>query len=106
LVSKVQILRILKDEHFRNLLKRIGPGKMSSTAYDTAWVARIRWFMGCDQPFYYHDRVICTLSAMIALTHRGRRAHDRLQIEKGLQALERITSGATQDWHLIQMEPL
>ncbi|MDP1615243.1 MAG: hypothetical protein Q8L68_05540, partial [Methylococcales bacterium] len=39
---------------------------------------------------------ISTLAAMIALTQRGRRAHDKLQIEKGMLALERITSGATQ----------
>jgi len=106
----------IKDE-IQNLLKEIGPGKMSSTAYDTAWVARLgeidwelssqalNWISenqlsdgswGAEQPLYYHDRVICTISAMIALTHRGRRAKDRSKIEKGLQALERITSGATQ----------
>jgi len=32
--------------------------------------------------------VISTLAAMIALTHRGRRARDRQQIDKGLLALE------------------
>lgn len=104
------------NEEIQKILKEFGPGKMSSTAYDTAWVARLgeidwelssgalNWLCehqlsdgswGAEQPFYYHDRVICTLSAMIALTHRGRRAKDRSQIEKGLQALERITSGAT-----------
>jgi halimadienyl-diphosphate synthase len=105
------------EEEVQKLLKEIGPGKMSSTAYDTAWVARlgeydwelsnkaINWLCenqlfdgswGAAQPFYYHDRVICTLSAMIALTYQGRRAKDRTQIEKGLLALERVTSGATQ----------
>lgn len=105
------------EEEVQHLLKEIGPGKMSNTAYDTAWVARLgevdwelsnqalNWLCehqlsdgswGAEQPFYYHDRVISTLSAMIALTYRGRRAKDRFQIEKGLQALERITSGATQ----------
>ena len=105
------------EDEFQKLLKEIGPGKMSSTAYDTAWVARLgevdwelsskalNWLCehqlydgswGAEKPFYYHDRVISTLSAMIALTYRGRRAQDRYQIEKGLQALERITSGATQ----------
>jgi halimadienyl-diphosphate synthase len=105
------------EAEIQTLLKEIGPGKMSSTAYDTAWVARlgsIDWELSsrslgwiCDNQlsdgswgakdvFYYHDRVICTLAAMIALTHRGRRAFDKTQIEKGLMALERITSGATQ----------
>ena len=99
------------------LLRELGVGKMSSLAYDTAWVARLgeidwelssnalEWLCanqlpdgswGAREPFYYHDRVISTLSAMIALTYRGRRARDRAQIEKGLLALEKITSGATQ----------
>jgi halimadienyl-diphosphate synthase len=105
------------EEEVQKLLKEIGPGKMSCTAYDTAWVARlgeIDWNLsskaltwlcenqlpdgswGTKMPFYYHDRVISTLAAMIALTYRGRRAQDKTQIEKGLLALERITSGATQ----------
>jgi len=91
------------------LLKQLGPGKMSATAYDTAWVARLggidadlsnralEWLnenqlpdgsWGAPAPYYYHDRVISTLAAMIALTHRGRRARDRQQIDKGLLALE------------------
>ena len=105
------------EEETQKLLKEIGPGRMSSTAYDTAWVARLtevdqdlsnrsmEWICenqlpdgswGAKDVFYYHDRIICTLAAMIALTHRGRRARDKHQIEKGLLALERITSGATQ----------
>lgn len=104
------------NDEIQKLLQEIGPGKMSSTAYDTAWVARLGEFdwelsngaltwlcehqlpdgsWGAEQPFYYHDRVISTLAAMIALTHRGRRAQDRKQIEKGLLALEQITRGAT-----------
>lgn len=103
-------------EETQKLLKEIGPGQMSSTAYDTAWVARLgeidwdlsnealNWLCehqlpdgswGAEKPFYYHDRVISTLSAMIALTHRGRRIQDRNQIERGLLAIENITSGAT-----------
>jgi halimadienyl-diphosphate synthase len=89
---------------------------MSSTSYDTAWVARmseiepelsnmaLHWLCenqlpdgswGTNQPMYYHDRVVCTLSAMIALTYRGRRAQDKAQIQKGLEALSAITEGAT-----------
>jgi halimadienyl-diphosphate synthase len=105
------------EVEIQNLLKEIGPGRMSSTTYDTAWVARLgeidrdlsnhamEWLCdnqlsdgswGAKDIFYYHDRVICTLAAMIALTQRGRRAHDKKQIENGLLALERMTSGATQ----------
>ena len=105
-----------KREGLYQLLREIGSGKMSSTAYDTAWVARLgeidwelsnqalNWLCenqlpdgswGAKNPFYYHDRVISTLAAMIALTHRGRRTQDKAQIEKGLIALEEMTSGAT-----------
>ena len=99
------------------LIDEIGPGHMASTAYDTAWTARLgeidwnissqslAWLAenqlpdgswGTLAPNYYHDRVLCTLAAMIALTYRGRRGHDKVQIEYGRLALERIVSGATQ----------
>jgi len=99
------------------LIEEIGPGHMASTAYDTAWVARlgeIDWNLsnralawlaenqlpdgswGAPAPVYHHDRVLCTLAAMIALTYRGRRGHDKVQIENGRLALERIVGGATQ----------
>ena len=99
------------------LIEEIGPGHMASTAYDTAWVARLgeidwgvsskalSWLAenqlpdgswGASAPMYYHDRVLCTLAAMIALSYRGRRGHDKVQIENGRLALERIVGGATQ----------
>lgn len=99
------------------LIDEIGPGHMASTAYDTAWAARLgeidwgisskslAWLSenqlpdgswGALAPMYYHDRVLCTLAAMIALTYRGRRGHDKVQIENGRLALERIVGGATQ----------
>ncbi len=98
-------------------IEEIGPGHMASTAYDTAWAARLgeiapeisnrslSWLAenqlpdgswGAPAPMYYHDRVICTLAAMIALTYRGRRGHDKVQIENGRLALERIVGNATQ----------
>ena len=104
-------------ELITKLIDEIGPGHMGSTAYDTAWTARLgevdwglssrclAWLSehqlpdgtwGAAAPMYYHDRVLCTLAAMIALTYRGRRGQDRLQIEKGRLALERIVGGATQ----------
>jgi halimadienyl-diphosphate synthase len=106
----------LEMDDFRSLLRKMGPGLMSSTAYDTAWIARliniepamanssIQWICenqlpdgswGASTPMYYHDRVICTLAAMTVLVQRGRRVQDRVQVEKGLAALEKITSGAT-----------
>ncbi len=102
------------------LLKDIGPGKMASTAYDTAWIARMgdvdwelssqamNWIYenqlpdgswGASEPFYYHDRVISTLAAMIALTYSGKRIQDHKQIERGLLALERIVAGANRGLH-------
>lgn len=100
----------------RQLLRQVGPGKMSAVAYDTAWVARLgemdwelssralTWLCehqlpdgswGAGEPYYYHDRLVSTLAAMIALTQRGRRAQDQAQVERGLLALENITSNVT-----------
>lgn len=105
------------------LIDEIGPGHMASTAYDTAWTARLgeidwsissqslAWLVenqlpdgswGALRPVYYHDRVLCTLAAMIALTYRGRRGHDKVQVENGKLALERILSGATRE---LQLDP-
>src|SRR5512132_4218272 len=99
------------------LIDEIGPGHMGSTAYDTAWAARlgeIDWNLsshalawlsenqlpdgswGAPAPMYYHDRVLCTLAAMIALSYQGRRVRDKARIENGRLALERIVGGATQ----------
>src|SRR5574342_296292 len=99
------------------LIDEIGPRHMPRTAYDTAWAARIddvdwelsshalQWLSenqlpdgswGAPAPMYYHDRVLCTLAAMIALSYMGRRGHDKEQIEKGKLALERIVGAATQ----------
>ncbi len=101
----------------RELLGQIGPGRMANVAYDTAWVARlgeIDWDLshraliwlnehqlrdgswGAQQPFYYHDRIISTLAAMIVLARRGRREQDRRQIQRGLLALEAITANPTE----------
>jgi halimadienyl-diphosphate synthase len=109
-------MMITIDEEIQKLLKEIGPGCMSNTAYDTAWIARlgeIDWDLsstaldwlcenqlsdgswGAGEPFYYHDRVISTLAAMIALTYRGRRNKDKEKIERGLISLDQITSNAT-----------
>lgn len=100
-------------ERVKTLLQRIGPGTMSEVAYDTAWMAMLKevdaglsnhalnWLAthqlqdgswGMEKPFDYHDRVINTLAAMVALTKYGRRAQDHAQIERGLIALEKVTN--------------
>ena len=104
--------------NFQTLLKNLGTGYVSSTAYDTAWAARLidydadlsnralEWLSshqlpdgswGIESPNYYHDRIMCTLAAMISITHRGRRSRDKAQIEKGLMALSQITDNATRE---------
>jgi halimadienyl-diphosphate synthase len=104
------------SESICQLLKETGPGRMSNTAYDTAWLAllgdidrqisnrALDWLCknqltdgswGASEFLYYHDRVICTLAAIIALYKYGKRFQDRTQLEKGIAALERLSSGAT-----------
>ena len=69
----------------KQLLEDIGPGRMLSSAYDTAWIARLvdwdesisrqalNWLRehqlpdgswGASQFSYFHDRLICTLAAI------------------------------------------
>jgi halimadienyl-diphosphate synthase len=100
------------------LLHEIGPGQMTNTVYDTAWVARLGdidsplsnaaldWICehqlpdgswGASVPVHYHDRLTCTLAALVALARRGRRHQDKRRIERGLEALERIAGTATKD---------
>lgn len=90
------------------LLKTIGQGYMMSTAYDTAWVAQlteidealgssaIQWLRenqladgswGASTPRYFHDRLICTLAAAIALSKYGNQT-DTHRIEQAKIALE------------------
>ncbi|HNT75152.1 MAG TPA: prenyltransferase/squalene oxidase repeat-containing protein [Anaerolineae bacterium] len=97
----------LRDE-VHDLLRKIGPGQMMTTAYDTAWVARLielgdplghralDWLRehqledgswGAEYPIYHHDRVICTLAAMNALARRNRPA-DRPRLRRAESALE------------------
>ena len=105
------------EVEIQRLSADIGTGTKSITAYDTAWVARlgeIDWDLssralswlcehqqidgswGADGIYYYHDRVISTLAAMISLERQGRRRKDTKQVKNGLLALEQIISGVTQ----------
>lgn len=102
-------------EQMKQVLKDAGMGKCSRSVYNTAWVARLgdldrtlsnqalNWLAenqlpdgswGAVAPVNYHDRVISTLAAMVALTMRGRRTQDRRQIERGQHALEMLSKGA------------
>lgn len=114
------------NKRVRELLNQIGSSDMVTTAYDTAWVARLReietelslpaieWLCnnqlhdgswGTEQSYYYYDRVISTLSAMIALTYSGKRSSDKKHIERGLLALEKITDFATKGLSLSKNGP-
>ncbi|MBN2005896.1 MAG: cyclase [Anaerolineae bacterium] len=96
------------QEEVHQLLRKIGPGHMINTAYDTAWIARLSergerisalaldWLResqlpdgswGAPQPVYAHDRVISTLAAMNALARRSRAA-DRERLRHAETALE------------------
>jgi halimadienyl-diphosphate synthase len=104
------------SQNICQLLGETGPGRMTNTAYDTAWIARLGeidqsmsnqaldWLCrnqlpdgswGASEFLYYHDRVICTLASIIALYKNGKRHGDRVKIERGVLALEKLTDGAT-----------
>ncbi len=98
------------SQNIAQLLKDIGPGQMTSAADDTAWVARLaqlgeprgvaalEWLRshqmadgtwGAESPKYYHDRLVCTLAAAIALATVGD-ARDLKRIERAKHALETV----------------
>jgi len=100
-----------------HLLKEIGPGRMMSTAYDTAWVARLceldepmaelalEWIRshqlsdgswGASEPRYYHDRLACTLAAMTVLARR-KDAQDRVRLRRAQLAMETAARGLKTD---------
>lgn len=93
---------------------------ISSTAYDTAWVAMLPHPERPHQPYYpgalswialnqlpdgswgstlkyEHDRIICTLAALIPLVKFGRRGSDQAQVRRGERYL-------WQHAHLLQYE--
>ena len=88
-----------------SLLQSMGSGYMSPSAYDTAWLARLGemepelseraldWLRenqlpdgswGMPEFEYAHDRLICTLSAILALTRHGENGdHSRVERAHG-----------------------
>lgn len=100
-----------------DLLQEIGPGRMMATAYDTAWAARLveldepmatdslEWLRsrqlpdgswGARELRYHHDRLICTLAAMIALVREGN-ASDQARLRRAEAAMAGMTSRLGED---------
>jgi len=101
-----------------DLLGQIGPGYMTSSAYDTAWLARLGdispdlsepaldWLRANQLPDgswgapdleYHHERLVCTLSAMNALACCGN-GHDGERIQRGRDTLDRWMTGFVNDY--------
>lgn len=102
----------------QDLLRVANDGRMTSTAYDTAWAAiafhgiddsaserALEWLRenqladgswGAREICYYHDRLACTLAAMTALAQR-RQPQDRSRWERAQLALETVTHGLQAD---------
>ena len=106
-------------QSIRRLLEEIGPdrSRMSNTAYDTAWLARLceigeplgeeamEWLRanqladgswGAREFRYYHDRLVCTLAVMTVLARQGQ-AQDRARWQRAQLALETVTRGLAAD---------
>jgi halimadienyl-diphosphate synthase len=98
----------LYDTHLA-LLEETGEGRaINPSPYDTAWLARlaeldeplgheaITWLRenqlpdgswGTQSLLYHHERLVCTLAAIVVLARR-RDAHDQAQIRRGQLAVE------------------
>lgn len=104
-------MNLRQDIH--TLMKEMGLGRMIPTAYDTAWMAKLseigepigqhalEWLRahqlpdgswGAQQPYYYHDRVICTLAAMSALS-KQRQNQDFVRLRRAATALGSALQG-------------
>ncbi len=103
--------------HVKSLLTDTGYSLTTISAYDTAWVARLNgdahalsstalarlrehqlpdggW--GAERPLHYHNRLLSTLGAVIALAEHNLPA-DQERIARGIQALETYVSRLEQD---------
>lgn len=116
------------DEQIKQLIRQLGTSQISSAAYDTAWFAHLiefdksmgegalEWLRenqmpngcwGAEGVPYNHDRVICTLAAMIALTRWGN-DHDKKRVERArlgldtaIKCLHTDIAGATVGFEMI-----
>lgn len=101
----------------RQLIDALGPGQITASVYDIAWVARLAeidipmgmqslaWLRdhqlpdgswGTSSITYHHDRVVCTLAALTTLA-RQKDSRDHMRIRRGLQALEWHINGLKAD---------
>ncbi|BBX98191.1 type B diterpene cyclase [Mycobacterium lacus] len=109
-------------DNFSLLLAKAALGNgISSTAYDTAWVARlgqiddglgdlaVDWLCenqlsdgswGAAFPFCYADRLLSTLAAMISLVSGNHRRTYARHVQKGLLALQNLASAAVEGFGL------
>src|SRR5450432_138154 len=102
------------------ILGTIGAGAIDSVPYDTAWIARldtafpkagfenaIQWLRQAQHedgswggtPLHYHDRIICTLAAIIALQQAGQNSRDTRRVDKGANYLWQEMGHLRQDVH-------
>jgi len=104
--------------NIHSLLREIGPGQqITRSAYDTAWVARLaevgepigeqalEWLRshqlvdgswGTTHIRYHHERLVCTLAAMIALARQQNR-RDIIRLQRARLALELAAKGLEAD---------
>jgi halimadienyl-diphosphate synthase len=111
--------------NFQELVDNIGPLKVSSSPYDTAWLARLdgeigkralRWIKENQLPngswgnppvVYHHDQVVCTLSAITALLQAGTSPDSSIirraifAVSKAIHGLDSDHCGATVGFELI-----
>ncbi len=113
------------SHNLSNFLRSLGSAGMTASAYDTAWIARLGdldralsdqaldWLRanqlhdgswGNSYLEHHHERLVCTLSALVALASRGCR-EDRQRIEKA-QAAMRAHEGCLQHdaWAMVGFE--
>jgi halimadienyl-diphosphate synthase len=106
-------------EEAKELVQKLNQ-RMGPSAYDTAWLARLRtssngdprwpdlleWLIAHQHPdgswggeiVYYHDRIICTLAAIIALRENGHNRQAETAIKHAEQYLWR-------HMHLLSQDP-
>ena len=100
------------------LVGNLGNGRISSVAYDTAWVARLskrypgygfeeslEWLRRNQNEdgtwgaplLHYHDRFASTLAAIVALRETGNGTRDQRRVKRGETALWKLVSRLGRD---------
>ncbi|WNG23581.1 hypothetical protein F0U62_05715 [Cystobacter fuscus] len=100
------------DKQLNEFLKKMAQNSshISSSAYDTAWAAwlypeAMDWLLGAQHPDgswgaeleYYHDRVITTLAAIIAITANRGDLEASKKVSAGLKYLEKAIPRLNED---------